>query len=91
LFDERQKQEEGNRVLPRLAAGDKYEWPIVKGFADRNLRYMVHSHMEYHELQNAQRAVAHSEINNHKFGKLPVSEFGNKSKSCIDTINQNII
>jgi len=58
-IEARQRQEGwGRAVIPRLARDLHNEMPEVKGFSERNLRYMVRFYREYDGIPIVQQAAA---------------------------------
>lgn len=59
LIAARQKKEGwGAGVIPRLARDLKNELPDIKGFSERNIKYMVAFSLEYGQPPIMQQAVA---------------------------------
>lgn len=59
MINERQQQEGwGKGVIPRLAIDLKNELAEVKGFTERNLKYMVQFYKEYAEISIGKLAVS---------------------------------
>jgi predicted nuclease of restriction endonuclease-like (RecB) superfamily len=75
MIHERQQLEGwGKGVIPRLAIDLKNELSEVKGFSERNIRFMVQFYTEYQSITIWKRAVSKLENDINTNMKLPVSK-----------------
>ena len=56
ILDENSKY--GNGFIKNISIELKLEYPNIKGFSERNLKYMKKFYLEYKDNQNMQRSVA---------------------------------
>ena len=52
----------GDKIIPQIAADLKKAFPEIKGFSERNLKYMCQFYRFYTQDQMGQQAVAQTEI-----------------------------
>lgn len=77
IYLQQQEKGWGKGVIPKLAADLKNELSEVKGFSERNLRYMVYFYSEYSFLSIWQLPVA--ELESDAIVQLPVAQLANKA------------
>ena len=82
MIHERQQQEGwGKGVIPRLAIDLKNELSEVKGFSERNIRFMVQFYTEYQSITIWKRAVSKLENDENSIRQLPVAQLENDGNS----------
>jgi len=86
MIHERQQLEGwGKGVIPRLAIDLKNELSEVKGFSERNIRFMVQFYTEYQSITIWKLAVSKLENDVSTNVKLPVSKLENSETSISPT------